>query len=53
LIKNKNFADINGELYPSSREITDSKWITNFSGYNLSDITMKIVHSLKKDEYFD
>jgi len=46
------FADIDGQLYPQSEEIIDSQWVSDFSGYNLSDITAKIVNSLKKHKFF-
>ncbi len=35
---------------PSS-EISDVRFIKNFEKYNLSDITNKIINSLKKDNY--
>lgn len=35
---------------PSS-EINDAKFIKDFEEYNLSDITKKIINSLKKDNY--
>lgn len=47
------FAEIDGQLY-SVREgdsISESRWISDFSKYNLSDITSKIVNSLQKDGY--
>lgn len=47
------FADIDGQLHLSSKEITDSQWVDDFLKYNLSNITMKIVNSLKKDKYLN
>jgi len=45
------FASIKGELHPPAAEISAAEWIAgNETGeYNLSDITQKIVESLKKD----
>jgi len=45
------FADIKGELCPPSAEISEYAWVNNPSKYNLSDITSKIVNSLKDDKY--
>lgn len=42
---------VEGVSKPAS-EINDVKYISDFNDYNLSDITIKIVHSLKKDGYF-
>jgi len=47
------FADIDGQLYSSSREIIGSQWVDDFSKYNLSDITIKIVSSLGEDKYLN
>ncbi len=45
------FSEINGRLYPPAREISKSEWVNDFSKYNLSDITTKIVNSLRQDKY--
>ena len=42
------FADANGEIAPSA-EINMAEWIKNPEEYNLSDITQKIVLSLRKN----
>lgn len=50
---NVYFAKIDGELY-SVREgdsISELSWVNNFNDYNLSEITSKIVNSLKKDNF--
>ncbi len=44
------FASINGKIKPAN-EISKAKRIKNFEKYNLSDITKKIVNSLKQDKY--
>lgn len=33
-------------------EVNKSKWIKNTADYNLSDVTKKIIDSLKNDRYF-
>ena len=45
------FADINGELrgVRNGDSISESAWARDFANYNLSDITSKIVDSLKND----
>jgi len=53
LISKVYFANIEGKLY-SVREgdsILEAKWTNNFFQYNLSDITSKIIKSLKQDNY--
>ena len=42
--------EVNGEIKPS-REISDAQWFGNFDGIFLSDITKKIIESLKRDKY--
>jgi 8-oxo-dGTP pyrophosphatase MutT (NUDIX family) len=47
------FANIDGDLY-SVREgdsISEMKWVNDFSKYNLSEITLKIIDSLRNDKY--
>ncbi|HLD37930.1 MAG TPA: NUDIX domain-containing protein [Candidatus Nanoarchaeia archaeon] len=44
------FGKLKGPI-KSSNEISEAKYITNFENYNLSDITQKIVNSLKQDKY--
>jgi 8-oxo-dGTP pyrophosphatase MutT (NUDIX family) len=44
------FGRVNNLGNPSS-EISDVKYINYFSEYTLSDITIKIVNSLKRDNY--
>jgi 8-oxo-dGTP diphosphatase len=44
-------ADVEGEVHPS-REINVAEWTSNPEKYNLSDITSKIIDSLRKDKYF-
>jgi len=47
------FANIDGQLYSvrNGDSISEVKWVNNFSQYNLSDITSKIVSSLQQDRY--
>lgn len=47
------FADINVGLYdvPEEDSISEYSWINEFSNYNLSKTTEKIITSLKKDRY--
>lgn len=45
------FADIKGQLCPPSLEIAAYEWIKETCEYNLSNITSKIVDSLKKDRH--
>jgi len=47
------FAKIDGELYAvrNGDSISEVTWINDFSKYNLSDITSKIVNSLQQDRY--
>lgn len=45
------FADIKGQLRQPAAEIAAYEWISDTSKYNLSDITSKIVDSLRKDGY--
>lgn len=47
------FANIDGELYGvrEGDSISEMKWIKNFSEYNLSDISCKIIDSLKENKY--
>jgi 8-oxo-dGTP pyrophosphatase MutT (NUDIX family) len=45
------FADIKGQLHQPSAEIDAYEWVRNPSQYRLSNITSKIVDSLKKDGY--
>ncbi len=42
------FADVEGDITPSA-EISEAKWIKNTERYNLSDITQKIVLSLRQN----
>jgi len=46
-------ASIEGGLHASSAEIDASEWVDadNANKYNLSDITLKILNSLIKDDY--
>jgi|SRR3989344_2783396 len=46
------FADVEGDKKPSA-EISESAWVSRkeMRAYNLSDITYKIIDSLKKDRY--
>lgn len=43
-------ADIKGKIYKPNMEIEEYKWIKDANKYNLSDITSKIVDSLRKDK---
>lgn len=45
------FADIDGELGKPSNEISEYKWIKDTINYNLSDLTLKIINSLREDKY--
>ena len=47
------FANIDGQLYSvrDGDSISEVKWVNDFSQYNLSDITSKIVNSLQQDKY--
>jgi 8-oxo-dGTP diphosphatase len=47
------FARIDGDLYEvrEGDSISEASWANNFLGYNLSDITSKIVRSLQQDKY--
>ena len=47
------FANIEGQLYSvrDDDSISELKWVDDFSQYNLSDITSKIVNSLRQDKY--
>lgn len=45
------FANIEGQLYPPAREISAYDWADNPNNYSLSDITSKIVESLKNEGY--
>ena len=47
------FADLEGPLNQVSAEITEYAWVKNTDNYNLSDITNKIVDSLKKEGYLE
>ena len=46
-------ADIDGELYGVRKgdSVSESAWVNDFSQYPLSDITQKIVDSLKETGY--
>lgn len=46
-------ANIDGQLYSvrSGDSISEVAWVDDFSKYNLSDITSKIVSSLQQDKY--
>ena len=44
------FGTLKGKIN-ASREILEAKYLFNFENYNLSDITQKIVNSLKEDKY--
>ncbi|MBI2057249.1 NUDIX domain-containing protein [Candidatus Pacearchaeota archaeon] len=44
------FGTLKGKIKPSN-EISKAKYVTDFENYNLSDITKKIVNSLKEDKY--
>lgn len=44
-------ADIMDNLCHPSAEIVECKWIDDTSRYNLGDITLKIIDSLKRDGY--
>ena len=47
------FANIDGHLYAvrDGDSISEVTWTNDFSKYNLSDITSKIVNSLQQDKY--
>ncbi|MBD3249400.1 NUDIX domain-containing protein [Candidatus Woesearchaeota archaeon] len=47
------FANIDGQLYSvrDGDSISEVTWANDFSKYNLSDITSKIVNSLQQDKY--
>ena len=47
------FANIDGQLYSvrDGDSISEVTWTNDFSKYNLSDITSKIVNSLQQDKY--
>ncbi|MCH7850263.1 MAG: NUDIX domain-containing protein [Nanoarchaeota archaeon] len=47
------FANMDGDLHQvrDGDSITEATWVDNFSKYNLSDITSKIVKSLQQDNY--
>lgn len=47
------FANLDGKLYSVRKgdTILEVNWVNDFSKYNLSDITSKIVNSLKQDKY--
>lgn len=49
------FANINGQLYSvrDGDSISEVQWVNDFSQYNLSDITSKIVNSLQQDKYIE
>lgn len=47
------FAKINGKLNNSSMEINGCEWTDNPYDYILSEITSKIIESLKKDGYLE
>lgn len=51
LIAKVYFADIKEELCQPSAEIDAYGWVNDSRKYNLSDITSKIVDSLRKDGY--
>jgi len=42
---------INGRLREPSAEISDARFIRNFKNYKISEITQKIINSLKQDNY--
>ncbi len=44
------FGALKGKLKPSA-EISEAKHINNFENYKLSEITSKIIFSLKQDKY--
>ena len=44
------FGTLKGKIKPSN-EISEAKYVKDFKNYNLSDITQKIVNSLKEDKY--
>jgi len=44
------FGTLTGSIKPSN-EISKAKYITDFEDYNLSDITQKVVNSLKENKY--
>jgi ADP-ribose pyrophosphatase YjhB (NUDIX family) len=50
---NVYFATIDGQLYSVRDEdsICELKWTCDFSQYNLSNITSKIISSLQQDKY--
>lgn len=45
------FAEIDGQLLPASNEILEASWVDDFSNYNLSVTTSKMVDSLMEDKY--
>jgi len=47
------FANIDGQLYSvrDGDSISEARWVNDFSQYNLSDITSKIVNSLQQNKY--
>ena len=44
------FGTLKGKINPSN-EISEAKYVKDFKNYNLSEITQKIVNSLKEDKY--
>lgn len=44
-------ANLHGELYSPSGEISEVKWINDFEKHKLSEATSKIINSLRKDRY--
>ena len=45
------FSRINGQLHGPSSEISGVEWINEFSEYNISEITLKVINELKRDSY--
>ena len=45
------FVNISGEAGKPSGEINDLEWVEDFSNYNISDITNKVIKSLRKKDY--
>jgi hypothetical protein len=45
------FADIKGQLCQPAMEIAASEWVKDTGQYALSDITSKIIGSLRNDGY--
>ncbi len=45
------FVEISEGIGKPAKEINDARWVGDFSNYNISDITNKIINSLKEKDY--